>query len=168
MQQIENAAGQIAGFGVKLWPVLQDLGQLQALYKLRWETFLGNAGLLQFFGNTDLGTLEWLSKRCGSTTIRVATDRPKTSAEGGRGLPGESWANQTVKLLEVNEAASLFGRNDPQLRQLVLWGGLPPLVLQRAHYDTHGICRDGQGGPLFDPPPGTVGPAGGPAGGGLQ
>jgi len=157
MQQIENAAGQIAGFGVKLWPVLQDIGQLQALYRNRWETFLGNAGLLQFFGNTDLGTLEWLSKRLGSTTIRVPTDRPKTSAEGGKGLPGEAWANQTVKLLELDEAARLFGRDDAQRRQLVLWGGQPPLVLQRAHYDTHGLFRDRDDRPLFDPPPATVG-----------
>ena len=157
MQQIENAAGQIAGFGVKLWPVLQDIGQLQALYRNRWETFLGNAGLLQFFGNTDLGTLEWLSKRLGSTTIRVATDRPKTGDQAGKGLPGEAWANQTVKLLEVDEAARLFGRDDAQRRQLVLWGGQPPLVLQRAHYDTHGLFRDGRGEKLFDPPPETVG-----------
>lgn len=157
MQQIENAAGQIAGFGVKLWPVLQDIGQLRDLYKFRWETFLGNAGLLQFFGNTDLGTLEWLSKRLGSTTIRVPSERPKTSDQGGRGLPGESMANHTVKLLEVDEAARLFGRDDAQRRQLVLWGGQPPLVLQRANYDTHGLFRDRLGNPLFDPAPATVG-----------
>ncbi|MCZ0963491.1 type IV secretory system conjugative DNA transfer family protein [Paracoccus benzoatiresistens] len=29
MESIEKAAGQIAGFGVKLWPVVQDLTQLQ-------------------------------------------------------------------------------------------------------------------------------------------
>ncbi len=69
MRQIEDAAGQIAGYGVKLWPILQDLGQLKALYKERWETFMGNAGILQFFGNNDLTTLEWISKRLGSTTI---------------------------------------------------------------------------------------------------
>ena len=55
MKTIENAAGQIAGLGVKLWPILQDLGQLKSLYKDRWETFMGNAGVLQFFGNADLG-----------------------------------------------------------------------------------------------------------------
>ena len=69
MRQIEDAAGQIASYGVKLWPILQDLGQLKALYKERWETFMGNAGVLQFFGNNDLTTLEWISKRLGATTI---------------------------------------------------------------------------------------------------
>ena len=29
VESIEKAAGQIAGFGVKLWPVIQDLTQLQ-------------------------------------------------------------------------------------------------------------------------------------------
>ena len=29
MESIESAAGQIAGFGVKLWPIVQDLTQLQ-------------------------------------------------------------------------------------------------------------------------------------------
>jgi len=46
MEAIEKAAGLMAGFGVKLWPFLQDLGQLKRHYKEAWETFLGNAGVL--------------------------------------------------------------------------------------------------------------------------
>src|SRR3954465_16019522 len=69
MQAVERAAGQIAGFGVKLWPVIQDLTQLQRDYQKAWETFMGNAGLLTFFGNTDLTTLEHISKRLGDTEI---------------------------------------------------------------------------------------------------
>jgi type IV secretion system protein VirD4 len=72
LQQVEDAAGQIAGFGVKLWPILQDLSQLKDLYPFRWETFLGNSGIVQFFGNNDLSTLEWISKRCGRTSITAA------------------------------------------------------------------------------------------------
>ena len=41
MKQIEDAAGQIAGLGVKLWVVLQDLGQLKALYAERWKPSWG-------------------------------------------------------------------------------------------------------------------------------
>ena len=65
MQTIEQAAGLIAGYGVRLWPVLQDLTQLKRDYKESWETFLGNAGLTQWFGVNDLTTLEYLSKRLG-------------------------------------------------------------------------------------------------------
>jgi type IV secretion system protein VirD4 len=69
MRQIEDAAGLMAGYGLKLWTIIQDIGQLQALYKERWQTFLGNAGVLQFFGNTDTGTCEYVSKLLGETLL---------------------------------------------------------------------------------------------------
>lgn len=69
MESIERAAGYIAGFGVKLWVILQDLNQLKSLYASRWETFLGNAGTLTAFGNADVTTLEYLSKRLGETEV---------------------------------------------------------------------------------------------------
>lgn len=69
MESIEKAAGLMAGFGVKLWPILQDLGQIKRHYRESWETFLGNAGLLQFFANADMTTLEWLSKRLGQAEL---------------------------------------------------------------------------------------------------
>ena len=40
MTSIENAVAQIAGFGVKLFFVLQSLEQLKHIYKDSWETFL--------------------------------------------------------------------------------------------------------------------------------
>ncbi|AZI37883.1 conjugal transfer protein TraG [Caenibius tardaugens NBRC 16725] len=66
---IEKAAGLMAGFGVKLWSIWQDLSQIQRDYRASWQTFLGNAGLLQFFANSDMTTLEWLSKRLGQVEV---------------------------------------------------------------------------------------------------
>ncbi len=62
MRTLEAAAGQIAGFGVKLFTVVQDLTQLQRLYKESWQTFIGNAGNNIFFGNSEAFTLDYLSK----------------------------------------------------------------------------------------------------------
>jgi len=73
MESLEKAAAFIAGYGVKLWIVLQDLNQLRANYKDRWETFLGNAGIIQFFGNADKTTLEYISKRLGEMEMRQET-----------------------------------------------------------------------------------------------
>ena len=42
---------------------------MQRDYAKAWETFMGNAGLLTFFGNTDLTTLEHISKRLGETEV---------------------------------------------------------------------------------------------------
>ncbi|HUF79694.1 MAG TPA: type IV secretory system conjugative DNA transfer family protein [Burkholderiales bacterium] len=137
MRQIEDAAGQIAGYGVKLWPILQDLGQLKALYKERWETFMGNAGTLQFFGNNDLTTLEWVSKRIGSTTIEQLSSSHVSPGAAQSGALGESYAPRTTHVLEPEEIALVFGRSDPLLRQVIIRAGFAPMILQRAYYDKH-------------------------------
>lgn len=141
MKTIEDAAGQIAGLGCKLWPVLQDLGQLKALYKDRWETFLGNAGVLQFFGNSDLTTLEWISKRLGQTTIKSESkSSPTYEAAVHSGATGASWSDTTHPLMTTDEVARFFGRDDPCLRQLILRPS-QAMILQRAFYDKHELFR---------------------------
>lgn len=69
---IEDAFALVRGYGVQIWPVLQDLNQLKALYKDRWETFVGNAGIVQGFAPNDLTTAEWMSRRAGDTTVTAA------------------------------------------------------------------------------------------------
>jgi type IV secretion system protein VirD4 len=63
MEIMERAAAYFPGFGVKLWAVLQDTTQLRRYYQSSWETFLGNAGLVQCFANGDQATLAYLSDR---------------------------------------------------------------------------------------------------------
>lgn len=155
MKQIEDAAGQIAGFGVKLWPVLQDLGQLKSLYSERWETFLGNAGIVQFFGNNDLTTLKWLSERLGQTTIQAHSRLAARVVSTDDDSRTRDVSTSQHNLLTAEEAARFFGRDDPRLRQLVIWAGrrMPFLVLQRAYYDKHALFRNEAGEPLFDTVP---------------
>lgn len=74
LETIEKAAGLMAGFGVKLWPILQDLGQLKRHYKESWETFMGNA---------DMTTLEWLSKRLGEVELIRETKGTSISTTTG-------------------------------------------------------------------------------------
>lgn len=69
MEVIENAVAQIAGYGVKLFFVLQSLEQLKATYKDNWETFLSNAGLKIFFGIDDHFTRDYVSKFIGETEL---------------------------------------------------------------------------------------------------
>jgi type IV secretory pathway TraG/TraD family ATPase VirD4 len=69
MTAIENAVAQIAGYGVKLFFVLQSLEQLKGTYKDHWETFLSNAGVKIFFSVEDHFTREYVSKLAGETEI---------------------------------------------------------------------------------------------------
>lgn len=70
LKLVESAIGYMAGFGLKLWVILQDLSQLRRDYPDSWETFIGNAGVKQFFGNTDVSTLEYVSQLLGETEMR--------------------------------------------------------------------------------------------------
>lgn len=83
MQIMERAAAYFPGFGVKLHAVIQDVTQLQRYYQNSWETFLGNAGLVQCFANGDEATLEYLAKRLANLVapfeLRVAFSRQRHS-----------------------------------------------------------------------------------------
>ena len=99
LEAVERAMGLMAGYGLQLWPILQDLSQLKALYGPRANTFVANAGVLQTFGVNDLETAEWLSRLLGRETIGSETwsHRPGDPASisggtmgtfaGGGGLP---------------------------------------------------------------------------------
>lgn len=142
MRQIENAAGQIAGFGVKLWPILQDLTQLKAIYNQRWETFLGNAGVLQFFGNSDATTLEYIEKRLGRTTMLNRREQELTREAIAGGQTGISWQPEQHPLLTADEAARIFARDDPLRRQLIITASeRKPFILQRLRYYDHPRLR---------------------------
>jgi type IV secretory pathway TraG/TraD family ATPase VirD4 len=81
MEVIETAAAQIAGYGVKLFFVLQSLEQLKAVYKDNWETFLANSGLKMFFNLEDNFSRDYVSKLIGETEVirEVRSESDSTS-----------------------------------------------------------------------------------------
>ncbi len=122
---IEKAAGYAAGFGVKLWTILQDLSQIKALYPQSWETFLGNAGMLQVFGVSDRETTEFVSKLAGDIeSRRITRTASENSGESvaappnqgrARGLVGPSSAhtmfNAATTLLSDKARTQQSGRS---------------------------------------------------------
>lgn len=132
MRAIESAAGQMAGFGVKLWTILQDLSQLQHHYKDSWETFFGNAAVATFHGVSDMTTLKYLSERLGSRSFSMATN---TGAGLSAAVQGAAVTNETVQhqpLMATHEIELALARERGRL--VVLFPGSHPLILQRAEY----------------------------------
>lgn len=113
---IEDAFGLVRGYGVQLWPILQDLNQLKALYKERWETFVGNAGVVQGFAPNDLTTADWMSRRAGETTVVAAGySHGDSSNPGGQGSSDGLSYQQTKRrlflpqeLMDIREGAGLM------------------------------------------------------------
>ena len=88
---LEDAFGLVRGYKVQIAGICQDLAQLKALYKERWESFLANAGVVQGFAPNDLTTADWMSRRAGQTTLVAANTSETLSPETGKKSEGTSW-----------------------------------------------------------------------------
>ena len=77
LEAVERAMGLMAGYGLQLWPILQDMSQLKDLYGERAGTFIANAGVQQVFGVNDFETAKWLSQMIGQETTGFQTDSYK-------------------------------------------------------------------------------------------
>lgn len=133
MRSIETAAGLMAGFGVKLWSVLQDLTQLKTHYPKSWETFLGNAGVIQAFGNADVTTTDYLASKLGSTQVIEWQDIRVTASAMGQGDTGRREHVRNARLLDPNEITLHFSRETG--RQLVIVPGKPPIYMNRLRFE---------------------------------
>lgn len=66
IDEIQKSAGAMPGYGLHLWPFLQDLGQLEELYDFNGATtFFSSADAHIFFGNGDPKTLTHISREVG-------------------------------------------------------------------------------------------------------
>jgi type IV secretion system protein VirD4 len=80
---LENNVALMRGYGLKLITIWQDLAQLKAIYKERWESFIGNSGVLQSFSAQDVVTAEYLSSRTGQTTRQATSVGLSQSLQAG-------------------------------------------------------------------------------------
>lgn len=88
LTMIEQAYSLMAGFGLQLWGIVQDCSQLKSLYGDGWETFVGNSGVVQYFGSRDRMTAEYFSALCGETTVwslSTALSKTFSSSSGAQG-----------------------------------------------------------------------------------
>ncbi|WP_286194137.1 TraM recognition domain-containing protein [Agrobacterium sp. Ap1] len=75
--------GVVAGYGVQLWPILQDIHQLRATY-VRSAGILSNADVLQVFGISDVETAELIGKAIGKRPMLSAASSPGMKARPRR------------------------------------------------------------------------------------
>lgn len=124
LEAVERAMGLMAGYGLQLWPILQDMSQLKDLYGERAGTFIANAGVQQVFGVNDFETAKWLSQMIGQETAGFQTDSFKPG-------DGPSFSNNLTgrDLLTPDEIMQL-----PPKRQLLRVQGQATAVAQKLRY----------------------------------
>jgi type IV secretion system protein VirD4 len=139
IQAIEAAAGLMAGFGVKLWTIIQNVGQLRQHYEKAWETFIANSGMLTAFGVVDQESLNVLSEKLGRMRI---VEQVSTGAVGSSLISGAAPFRDDrhdVPLLAGHEINRIFGRD--QNRVLILGAGTLPAVAERFFYYKNDMFR---------------------------
>lgn len=125
---VERAMGLMAGYGVQLWPILQDVHQLRATYGKRAGTFLSNAGVLQVFGVNDHDSAKFASDLLGQETVVFQTmSRALDSEQSGISYAQHHTARP---LLTSDEVRNL----QPHLELLFLAGQRPIVANKIAYY----------------------------------
>ena len=129
LEPVERAMGLMAGYGIQLWPIVQDIHQLRALYGQRAGTFLSNAGVLQVFGVNDHQSAQLVSDLLGQETVVFDTMSRALDAEAS----GISFSQQNIgrPLLTPDEVRTLS--SDHQILFLV---GQRPVIATKLRYYT--------------------------------
>ena len=125
LEAVERAMGLMAGYGLQLWPILQDMSQLKDLYGARANTFVANAGVLQTFGVNDFETAKWLSQSMGRETATYQTESYRSGEDGH-----STSVNVTARdLMTPDEIMQL-----PQHVQLLRVQGQPMMTARKLRY----------------------------------
>lgn len=105
MDIIENGVAQIAGFGVKMFFVLQSLEQLKSAYPDRWETFFANCGVRIFFAITDNFTNQYVSDALGEQEV-IRTTRSRSQGSSVTDSRSETISESQSEQFSTSETRS--------------------------------------------------------------
>lgn len=129
LKAVEVFSGYIRGCGGKFYLICQNLKQLQSTFPASWETMLAN-NVIHAYANSDLTTLKYLEERIGKTAVETTSRNITTQAAIGT----ETVSYAMHPLMTITEISRVFSAIDPLHRQLVIWPGHGPIILQRVRY----------------------------------
>jgi len=126
LQSVENAVGLAAGYGIQLVTVFQDVAQMKDLYKGRWASFIGNAGVRALFNLDDYDTAQYWSKFIGGRLVQTQSQQ-----QNDLGLTTGQSVGETMRpLLSPEEIMLRFAKDN----MLVLAQGARPIITNRVAY----------------------------------
>jgi type IV secretion system protein VirD4 len=123
---VENAVGLAAGYGIQLVTVFQDTAQMRDLYKGRWASFIGNAGVRALFNLDDFDTAEYWSKFIGGHLVETVSSR--------RDLYGYTQDNNVGEAMRPLLPSDKLMMDFASGKMLVLAQGAHPIITKRVPY----------------------------------
>jgi len=141
LEPVERAFGLMAGYGLQLWPILQDMHQLWSTYGERAGTFVSNAGLMQIFNVADVETASWVSKSIGATTMSYQTTGTSTSRGGMQLFETKSSSTSTHLSRRELMTPDEIMRLDSSL-EILLCQGQAPVIAAKVRFYADSEFRD--------------------------
>ncbi len=108
---------------------LQDLSQIEAIYKDSWRTLVGNCSSILFLGTQETTTLKYFSEMLGKKTVK---DRSQTLNRGSRSGSGKNFQNKGREVLTIDEMARLDPKNC-----IVFTQNMRPVLDKKFKYESH-------------------------------
>lgn len=136
-------------YGIILWMIWQDLGQLSACYPNEWKSFEDNACVQQFFGCQGQNVAELVSRKCGERGVIIeqrgeqyghGRARARTSSGFFSRNTDTDTYNETVNttVTEVRQSVPLIRPEQVRLMppdlMTVFRQGVPPILCKRPTY----------------------------------
>jgi len=135
LSMIEQAYGLMAGFGIQLWGIIQDFNQLERIYGDGWQSFVANAGMINYFGSSDQKTAEYFSSLCGETTVWNFSSAIASAVSSGSG--GGSNSNTNTDTTAAVQRKLAYPDELMRLKpnaQLVFIDNMYPLIANKVRW----------------------------------
>lgn len=137
LEAVERAVGLMAGYGVQVWPFVQDAHQLRGAYGVEAGTFLSNSGLTQVFDVADYETANWISRTLGAETSSY-----ETSGESWTSQPDKFWESHSHSYSSHQARRELLTPDEvmrfDRARMILLAPGSPPISVRKVRHFADG------------------------------
>lgn len=147
LSMIEQAYGLMAGYGLQIWGVVQDLNQLERIYGKGWQSFISNTGMLNYFGSSDEMTAKYFSALCGETTVWNLSSAVSRALGTSHWQGGITTSDSTTSTDTTAASQRKLAYPDELMRmhkdkQLVFIENMPPLIAEKSPWFEEEGLRD--------------------------
>jgi hypothetical protein len=144
LKTISNNYGLIAGYGVTLWTIIQNLDQMKENYPKNWSIFTSNSGVTTSFNLNDPETADFLKRRGGDFVQTEQLYGMPDFSDEFKPTPKKDidkdivffWEDEFVELFR-KERERFKKCNIPNPLFYFVQGRAEPLKGSLAHYDEH-------------------------------
>ena len=116
-------------YNISATVILQDISQIEAMYKEEWKTLVGNCSSIVFLGSQEPNTLKYFSEMLGKTTVK---NKGRGNSMGKQKSASQNITNTARDLRSADE----LGRMDPDMC-IVFTQNKRPVLDQKYRYEQH-------------------------------